>query len=357
MSLLTELPQYWMEGAIRTFDGLRRGFSDAYPTNEDPPGVTPYTVVYEGGKVRLRHYQAAGARHRTPIVLAYALIKRPYILDLLPGRSVVETLTRQGFDVYLIDWIPPTRADSWRGFDAYVNQDLANAVRAVQIREKVDQVSLLGYCFGGMLSVIYAALHPENIKNLVGLTLPLDMGVREIPLYGMMDHISAETIELITTVYGNCPAWFVNAGFTAMSPVHHALDKFVGLYRNRENQAYAGMFDLFERWMNADVPLAGQLFRELIQDVFKQNLLAQSKLSVGGRTVELKNITCPVLNVVAEWDDVVHPKSSLPLIDLIGSRDKKNLVFPTGHVGAAVSSAAQKKLWPQVASWLANHDG
>ena len=125
MSLLTELPQYWMEGAIRTFDGLRRGFSDAYPTNEDPPGVTPYTVVYEGGKVRLRHYQAAGTRHRTPIVLAYALIKRPYILDLLPGRSVVETLTKQGFDVYLIDWIPPTRADSWRGFDAYVNQDLA----------------------------------------------------------------------------------------------------------------------------------------------------------------------------------------------------------------------------------------
>ena len=182
LSLLNELPGYWTEGAIRSLDGFRRGLSDSYPIEDDPPPNTPYTVVYEGGKVSLRHYRAQGSRHATPLLVCYALIKRPYILDLMPGRSVVETLIKNGFEVYLIDWIPPTRADSWRGFDAYVNQDIDNAARAVQLREGVEQISLLGYCFGGMLSTMYTALHPETIKNFIALTLPFDMSVRDIPM-------------------------------------------------------------------------------------------------------------------------------------------------------------------------------
>jgi len=356
LALLNELPQYWMEGAIRSLDGFRRGLSDSYPIEDDPPPNTPYTVVYEGGKVSLRHYRAQGPRHATPLLLVYALIKRPYILDLMPGRSVVETLVKNGFEVYLIDWIPPTRADSWRGFDAYVNQDIANAARAVQLREGVEQISLLGYCFGAMLSVMYTALHPETVKNFVTLTLPLDMSVRDIPTNSLMDRISDETIELITKIYGNCPAAIMKAGFTSMSPIHHALDKYVGLYRNKQTPGYSKMFDLFEHWMSNEVPLAGQIFRELVIDISKKNLLPQSQFVAGGRKVELKNITCPVLNVVADRDDVVAPRSSLPFIDAIPSRDKANLIFPTGHVGAIVSSAAQKKLWPQVAAWLGDHD-
>jgi len=358
MSLLNELPQYWAEGAIRELEGFRRGLSETYPIEDDPPPLTPYTVVYEGGKVSLRRYQAQGTvRHKTPLLICYALIKRPYVLDLLPGRSLIETLTKKGLEVYLIDWIPPTRADSWRGFDAYVNEDIANAVRAVQLCEDIERISLLGYCFGGMLSTIYTALHQETIKNFVALTLPLDLSVRDIPLNSTMDHVSEETINLITETFGNCPAALMKAGFSSMAPIHHALDKYIGLYRNKENKGYPEMFDLFERWMSGEVPLAGRIFRELILDVTRKNLLVQSQFVVGGRKVELKNITCPVLNVVADRDDVVAPRSSLPFIDLIGSDDKANLVFPTGHVGAIVSGAAQKLLWPQVAAWLADHDG
>jgi polyhydroxyalkanoate synthase len=116
------------------------------------------------------------------------------------------------------------------------------------------------------------------------------------------------------------------------------------------------MFDLFEKWMNSDVPWAGQIFRETTEDLFRKNLLIQGRFQVGGETVDLKNITCSVLNVIGEHDDVVHPKSSLPLIDLIGSSDARNLLFPTGHIGAAVSGPAQKKLWPQVGAWLKERD-
>jgi polyhydroxyalkanoate synthase len=355
LSLFHSLPQYWRDGVIRHLEGLRNSLSEPFPVNEDLPPVTPYEVIHEGGKLRLRYYRAMESSQAASLLIVYPLIKRPYILDLLSSKSVVQSLLNQGIDVYLTDWIPPTRTDSWRGFDAYVNGELANAVRAVQIHTGGERVSLLGYCFGGLLAAIYTALHPKTVENLISLALPLDMSRSEIPLFGLLSKLRPETFDLITAAYGNCPAWFIQAGFTAMSPVHHALDKYVGLYRNQDRERYAEMFDAFERWMNSDVPLAGQIFREVTRDIFQQNLLMNNRLLIGGRTVDLRRITCPVLNVVAEYDDVVHPQSSLPFLACVGGADKENLLFPTGHIGVAVSAAAHKKLWPQVGRWLKTH--
>jgi polyhydroxyalkanoate synthase len=338
---------------MRSIEAFGRGYGSP---ETDPAPVTPYDVVYEGGKVSLRHYKPETRLHNTPILLVYALIKRPYILDLQPGKSVVQSLLGQGFEVYLIDWLPPAREDAWRGFDAYVNEDLANAMRAVQIAEGVEQVNLMGYCFGALLALLYAAIHPRNVKNLITLTIPFDMGVRDLAIYNLMDSMTDVTVDLITRVYGNCPAWLVNGGFTAMAPVHHALDKYVGLYRNSEREGFAEMFGLFESWMSSDVPLAGRIFKELVIGIFKRNELVKGQFVVGGKTVDLRNITFPLLNVVAESDDVVHPKSSLGLPDHVPSKDKRNIAFPTGHLGAVVGAAAIAKLWPQVGAWMAARD-
>jgi len=306
--------------------------------------------------LRLRHYRALQRRHRTPLLIVYALIKRPFILDLQAGKSVIENLLQQGFEVYLTDWLPPARADSWRGFDAYVNGDLADAVRVVQLTEEVEEVNLMGYCLGALLTLLYSALHRENVKNLVTLALPFDMGVRDLPFYKLVDFVSDDAIELMTRIYGNCPAWIINGGFNLMAPVHHVLDKYVGLYRNTRREGYAEMFDLFERWMTSDMPLAGQVYRELCQLIFKRNALVKGEFKLSDDKVDLRRVTCPLLNVVAEQDDVVHPRSSLGLLDHVGSQDKRNLLFPTGHIGAVVSAPAIGKLWPQVGGWLAERD-
>jgi polyhydroxyalkanoate synthase len=351
--LFHDLSTSWLESSARILDGLRRGATEPFPVHEDPAPVTPYQVIYEGGKTSLRYYRATGKSQGIPLLIVYALIKRPFILDLQPELSVIKNLTRQGFEVYLLDWIPPTQADSWRGFDAYVNGDLVNAVRAVQEHSGAEQVSLLGYCFGGLLGTMYTALHPKTVKNFIPLTVPLDMSKQDIAIFNLMKTLDPN---LVAGVFGNCPAWVMKMGFSAMSPVHHLLNKHVGLYRNRDRSGYATTFVLFERWMNSDVPLAGQIFREVTTDIFRDNLLAQGKLSLGGRRVDLRNIRCPVLNVVGEYDDVVHPQAGLALSELIGSRNKKNLVFPAGHIGVVVSSSAQKHLWPQIGSWLKRHD-
>jgi polyhydroxyalkanoate synthase subunit PhaC len=354
VSLFNDVAGYCVDGAVRTLEAIGRGFGA--DVSADPAPVTPYDVIYEGGKVSLRHYRARNRIHATPIVLTYALIKRPFILDLQSGKSVIETLLKQGFDVYLTDWIPPTRDDAWRGFDAYVNQDLANAIRAVQIVENVEQVQLIGYCFGALLCLVYTALHPENVKNLITVAAPFDMSGRELPFYNLVARVDESAIALITKIYGNCPAWMVNSMFTAMSPMHHAIDKYVGLYRNAQRDGYAEMFELFERWMSSDVPLAGRIFTEMTGDIFKRNLLARNEFKVGGEPVDLRNITCPLLNAIGEMDDVVHPNWSKPLIDKVGSADRRNLTFPTGHIGVAVSAGALKKMWPEMGAWLAERD-
>lgn len=359
---LNHQQQFWLQEVRHLTEEPHRDLNESTLLTNDPPAVTPYDVVYEGGKVRLRHYRAVEPAQSTPIVLVYALIKRPYLLDLLPDRSVVQTFVRRGFHVYLTDWIPPSDADRWRGFDAYVNEDLATAVRAVQVRARVERVSLLGYCLGGLLAVMYTTLHPETVQNLIVLALPLDIRLRRMPFSGLAAPFLRGAIAFITALYGNCPAWLVKAGVTALVPTRLSLPLYLSLdLREPEiNRAGWGTASPVQQalgpWMNSDVPLAGQLFRELMIDIFQRNLLAQSRFQVGGQTVSLPHIACPVLNIIGEYDEVVPLSSSLPFLELVGSRDTRNLLFPTGHLGLAVSRAAHKKLWPTVNSWLKKRD-
>jgi polyhydroxyalkanoate synthase subunit PhaC len=313
------------------------------------------TVFYESGKASVRYYPAQKALCRTPIVLVYALIKRGFILDLQPGVSVVESLTSRGFEVYLIDWLPPTDADTGRGFDTYVNQDLANAVCAVKAHRRVTQVSVIGYCLGALLSIMYSALHPQEVKNLVTLAVPLDMGIRNFPSYQLIDWLSESTIDGIVAAYGNCPAWLLENLFGAMTSLSRMGD-LLGLCPESERDHYARLYPAFRRWLDSEVPIAGRLFRELAVDIFKKNLLYRGEIRIGKEIIDLKRISAALLNVVASQDTLVDPKSSLPLIDMVTSTDKTTLVFPTGHVGTAVSPEAHAALWPKIAGWLRQRD-
>ena len=354
--LINELSRSWIDGAFRTAHGTLRGLSDPYPVDEDPAGASDYDVIHQGDLMRLRYYPAQGRPKATPVLLVYALIKRPFILDLMPGRSVVESLTRQGFEVYLTDWVPPARKDNWRGFDDYVNCELYDAVNAVTNHAGVEQVNMLGYCFGGLLSVIWTALYPGAVKNLVTLATPIDAGVEGSPLYTLAARLPDQVLDSILDLHGNCPAALINGWFTAMAPVHHALTKYLDLHKNKLGAGYVEMFGRFERWMNSDVPLAGGIFREMVEQVFRANRLMTSEFRIGSGTVDLKQITCPLLNIIATYDDVVPIGASMPLLDLTGSLDGRNLMFPAGHIGSTVSVSAHKKLWPEVGAWLAERD-
>ncbi|HAA02818.1 MAG TPA: class III poly(R)-hydroxyalkanoic acid synthase subunit PhaC, partial [Syntrophobacteraceae bacterium] len=130
--------------------------------------TTPYEVIYKEDRVKLKHYKpvsAAKERLRTPLLIVYALINRETMLDLQPGRSVVENLLKEGIDVYMIDWGYPTRKDRYVTIDDHVNGYMDNIIDFIRRSHALAKINLMGICMGGAFSVMYAALHPEKIKN------------------------------------------------------------------------------------------------------------------------------------------------------------------------------------------------
>jgi polyhydroxyalkanoate synthase len=114
-------------------------------------------------------------------------------------------------------------------------------------------------------------------------------------------------------------------------------------------------FFAVESWLYDGVPIIGKAFEQIINDIYKKNLLIQNKMMLQEKLVDLKKINIPILNIVGTNDDLVSAESSRTITDVVSSTDKKTLELPTGHVGLCISRIAHKKLWPEVGKWLIEH--
>lgn len=318
------------------------GLADGPAWIADPPPVTPFETVAESRLLRLRHYAPAAGRGGPPVLVVSSLIKRPYVLDLLPERSLVRSLTREGLSVYLTDWLPPRADDADCGLAEYVSCELARAVELVKARDNVQTVAMIGCCLGGLLAAIYAALHPHDVEQLVPFALPFDVQ----PL------LPPAAAAYMVSLYGNVPAWWIRATMNAR--VASPFDRPAYLAQELGEPELAHSVDspvheALDRWFASDVPFAGRLFCELA-NMYEHSELARGQLEVAGRHVALGDICCPVLNISAERDKLVQGGASF--IEQVGSADASNLSFPTGHLGLMVSRSAHDTLWPRVAAWL-----
>ena len=318
-------------------------------------GQTPKEVVYEENKLQLYHYESkTEEQHDVPILIVYALINRPYILDLQPDRSVVQTLLENGFDVYMIDWNEPSKLDASLSLDDYVNRYIDDCVDVVRERSGQDSIDILGYCMGGTMSVMYAALHREKVRNLAlmaaGLCFAGDGGVLE--LWGADEYYDPEKV---AETFDNVPAEFLDVGFALMDPIANGVTKYVRLYENIEDEDFVENFARMEEWLGDGIDVAGQTYVEFLRDVYQQNKLYENELDLGGRHVELGNIDMPVLQIVAEYDHLIPPEASKPFNDVIPSDDVTTMEFPTGHIGMSVSSSSHAELWPDVCEWFEEH--
>ena len=311
---------------------------------------TQSDIMKTKARFNLLHYKSdLPIEHKTPLLIVYSLINRHYILDLLPNVSVIKNLQKQGFDIYATDWGTPESFDKDLSLDTYAEEYVGNAVEKIKEITGSDKVSLFGYCWGGLFALIYTSTHQKNVKNLILHATPVDINKDKTIIENWTAHLNAD--ELVN-VFGNIPGWLLNFAFLIRNPVE-AMLKYPRYFSEPRSRDEIIQFFAIETWLYDSRPIIGKVYREIIDQIYRKNLLIKNQMKVGSDTINLKNITVPVLDIVGTNDDLVPPSASMSVIDAIGSTDKKLIEFPTGHVGLCISNKAHENLWPEVGTWIA----
>jgi polyhydroxyalkanoate synthase len=324
-----------------------------------PVGISPKDLVWRKNKACLYHYKRqTPATRRTPVFLVLPLINRAYILDLRPGGSFVDHLLQHGFDVFMLDWGIPGDEDHDLDITALLTRYLPRATRKASDVAGGVPLTILGYCIGGTLAACYAALYPEtpvHVQNLVLFTTPIDFS--DAGVFGVLTKKGAFPIEQLTETLPLVPGQMPDAGAKLLSPLPTTVGTYVRLWERLGD----GDFDVpgwqaMYRWVNEGVPFPSAAYRQWITEFYQDNKLAEGRLHIDGRRVDLGDIRCPVLNVAASADQIAPRPTTRAITRLVGSADTEEIVLKGGHVGIVVGRSAQTALWPGVTDWLTRHD-
>ena len=338
----------------RSYLRARNGLRYVRGSNRPGLGTTPKDVVWQRDKAQLWRYRGGPVRFAQPLLIVTSLVSRSYILDLLPGSSAVEFLRARGFDVFLLDWGIPDELDAENGLATYVDEYLPRAVSAVRGLTGCTELTMAGYCLGGVLSVLYANGHDDpGVRNLVLMATPLDfeeMG----PMVAALREGRLDPEDLIDES-GNVPADALYSGFFMLAPTTVVAQRAT-LLENLWNDEFVRGFQAMAQWTRDQVPFPGAVFREVVELFVRRNALMDGWLPVAGRAIDFTTTEAAVLNAMAEKDTVVPRAAAEPAGALIGRADRRDeLVLPGGHVTFGTGRSAFRHTLPSLADWIAAH--
>ncbi len=232
-------------------------------------------------------------------------------------------MLKQGFDIYATDWGTPSAYDKDLTIGHFVNDYLDKSVDVIREITKSDKVTLFGYCWGGDLVLIYAALHPEKVKNIVTVATPGDFSLDDTLLSIWSKRMDVDTI---LNAFGNAPSILFNLSFDLRNPVEN-INKYPYFFEQPHSLESISEFFATEMWLKDSPPVIGEIYKEFIKYCYQQNLFIKNQMIVDDTVVNLKNVNMPFLNVIVQRDDLVEPSSSIALNDSVGSIDKSTIEF------------------------------
>jgi len=334
---------------------LTHGLQNMMNVKEIPTGVTEKEAIYTEDKMVLYHFKPhtkVKNVNKTPLLIAYALVNRPYMTDLRENRSLVRRLIESGQDVYLIDWGYPDRADRYLEMDDYINGYIDRCVDVLRKKHKVDGINLLGICQGGTFSLCYTALHQKKIANLITMVTPVDFQTPDNTLSHWVKNID---VDLLVDTMGNIPGDMLNWTFLTMKPYRMIGQKYIDMVDIMDSSEALENFMRMEKWIFDSPDQVGEAYRQFIKDFYQKNLLIKGEVGIGGKKINLKDIKVPVLNIYASEDHLVPPSASVALKKYIGTKDYTELSYKGGHIGIYVSKGAQKEVPSAIGKWLNSH--
>lgn len=316
-------------------------------------GTSPKDVVWRAGKVELWRYQSDSRSRRPPLLFVHSLVSRSYVFDLAPGNSFIEFMLNRGFDVYLTEWGEPDELESGYTLETYCDELLPWMVDAVRDVSGGDSVNMFGYCMGGMLSLLYAAGHAGGpVTNLAVLATPVDFSHLG-PMTNLVKAGATEPADLLDET-GNVPAEVMLRTFQLLQPTGN-VTSYVNLWQHLWNDDYVEAHQVMTTWAKDHIPFPGACMLQLGQLFARENLLKTGRVPLGGRTVDLADITVPFVNIMGTNDQIVPPESTEVLTGLVGSDDVEELRLKAGHAGLIVGRSAHKSHIPAMVDWLERH--
>ena len=314
-------------------------------------GSTSKDILHVRGTMNLYHYRPiADEIYRVPILIVMATTNRGYILDMVPGQSFIEFLLKRGYDVYMLDWTAPRPEEKSLRMEDYVLDFIPDCVRRVQQDSGETDVTVIGYCFGGVLSLLYGSIFNDGpMKNLICFTTPIDF--REMKLFQNFSDRRYFDVDRLVDSVGNVPPEMILSSFEMLRPASRTASQ-IQLWENIWNDEFVKSYRMFDRWATDTLPLAGEYFRAITKDLMWDNKLFNGTMSVGGRVADITKIKVPILHAVAEHDHIVPYDAAKHLIQKVGSADKQEVILKGGHVSLVAGANAIKRLWPKLDSWL-----
>ncbi|SEV87092.1 alpha/beta fold hydrolase [Natrinema salifodinae] len=332
------------------------------------PDETPYEVVYEESPVRLRRYEPRGGSVRdAPVVIAYAFINDPSILDFAPDRSVIRGFCERGFPVYVVDWGDASPIDRSLGLGDYVVRYLRNCVDVAREETGAEAVHLLGYSTGAPLSAGYAGVFPETVRTLLLQGPPLAFGdgdtdgepdtersVDEVDGMDLFRTLAAEHDPgLVAETFDTVPTPLLELVLALRKPVEYAVTNPLRLWDRLDDDATVEEYGRKLDWVRGGPALPATAYREFVEDLLLENRLLEGEWELLGHAVDLDRIEMPVALVIGRDDAFVPRSASVPFLDAIPSAETRIFESPVGHVGLSVSREAHADAWPRVHEWVA----
>ncbi len=327
---------------------VRRGMWIHATTPRPPVGLTPYKVIHRQDKLEVRHYAAVGSEKRPPVVLVPSLINKAYILDLEPGRSLVEALAALGHDTYLVDWGTPGPEDAQEDVAYVVLQLLHRSIDRICRHAGSADAHLFGYCMGGTLVAMYAALRPQRVRTLTALAAPVKFAAGG----RFRDFAQPDAIDLEEAIDGDglVPVSVMKPAFRLLDPMGN-WNKFLGIEAASKRPQTLARALARERWLEENVPVSGAFAREFIRCGYQEDRLLAGTWKLAGDAIDLGNIKCPTLVVACAGDFITPVEAASPLAEAVGGESKLE-VLETGHIGVVVGGAGPKLFYPLLDAWF-----
>ena len=341
-------------GLARFGTGLAAGLATLAETPEADDPADRQLVWRERGR-RLHRYRRpdAGTTKAPPLLIVYAMVNRPTVLDLRPGRSLVRALLAHQLDVFLFEWGDPRRADAALSLEDYVVARLGEAIERVLAESGARAVHLLGVCQGGVFALCRAAYAPERIASLTTTVTPVDFHTPGDRLSNLVRHLDAALLE---RTMARVPGALLNQVFLSLKPAALSNQKYLDLVERLSDPEAIGDFLAMERWIADSPDQPVRVFAEFVRRFYQQNALIAGSLELGGRRIDLDRMAVPVLNVYARDDHIVPPESSQALARLIRGDRYRELAIPGGHIGLYVGRRALGIVPEAVAGFVHAHD-